>query len=81
MQAIGLVLGDEFLLQYNFSIDTTDVATYIKNLTWDWNTDEHNHMSDFDDYWQPRFSEILGPYGFCYSFNIVDAEELFNLEM
>jgi hypothetical protein len=43
--------------------------------------DEHNHMSDFDDYWQPRFAEILGPYGFCYSFNIADAEELLNLEI
>jgi hypothetical protein len=95
MQAIGLVLGDDFLVQFNLTINTEDVSQYIKNLTWDWNSHNKNltlyrtsqskekklfQVVSFDDHWGGHFAEILVPFGFCYIFNIMESNELFNLD-
>jgi hypothetical protein len=81
MQAIGLVTGDEFLVQFNLTIDTEDVLDYIKNLTWDW-TDPYKYVNnnDFDDDFGIDFAAIVGPLGICYNFNMVEAVDLFYLE-
>jgi hypothetical protein len=83
MQAVGLVVGDDFLVKYNLTIDTDDIIELIRNLTYDWDPENGKvaQYIDFNDYFGTEFAEILGPFGFCNSFNIVDAEELFNLEM
>lgn len=82
MQAIALILNDDFLLSYNLSIDVSDVIDYIRNLTWKWAKKDSGiyQEADFDDYFGINFAEIIGPYGFCYTFNIIDAEDLFHLE-
>ena len=81
MQAVELVTGDEFLVPYNLTIDAGDVLDYIKNLTWDWMHADLYHIINFDNYYGVDFAEIIGPSGFCYNFNLVDADELFRLEM
>jgi hypothetical protein len=80
MQAIALVTGDDFLVSYNLSIGTEDVVDFIRNLTLIWNNKNFFQVINFDDTFGVRFAEILGPHGFCYSFNIIDAKELYNLD-
>lgn len=80
MQAVGLVTGDDFLAPYNLSIGTEDVVEVIKKLTLKWDTSVTEQEINFDDTYGVRFAEILGPLGFCYSFNIAEASELYNLE-
>lgn len=81
MQAVGLVTGDEFLVPYNLTIDVVDVLDYIKNLTWNWMDRKLFHVINFDDYYGIDFAEIVGSTGFCYNFNMIDADELFHLDM
>jgi hypothetical protein len=85
MQATALVTGDEFLLNYNIDIDASDVTDYILNLTWDWSAhrsyrNKFTHIH-FDDYWTVYFSELITPYGFCYTFNNPDPDQFYNLNM
>jgi hypothetical protein len=76
MQAIALVTGDEFLVPFNLTIDTNDVLEHIKNLTWNWNHKNYFQKVHFDDDYGIDFAEIIGASGFCYNFNLVDADEL-----
>jgi hypothetical protein len=79
MQAVALVTGDEFMTDYNLTIDTDDVFDFIKKLIWDWRTAEYNFC--FNDVYGIDFAEIVGPTGFCYNFNLIQSEDLYNLEL
>lgn len=87
MQAIELVENDDFLFQFNVSIDTSDLMDYIRNTTRRWHLNEYdwvlgtfyNNM-DFKKKFSIWLVEIITYRGFCYSFNIVDAAELFKIE-
>jgi acid-sensing ion channel, other len=79
MQAVALVTGDEFLVPFNLTIDANDVVNYIKKLTDSWKTILDN--INFDDQYGVAFAEIIGPFGFCYNFNLIRSTELFNLDI
>jgi hypothetical protein len=85
MQATALVTGDEFLLNYNIDIDASDVTDYILNLTWDWSgirTKIYKHsFLHYDDYWTVYFSEVITPYGYCYTFNNPDPDKFYRLDL
>lgn len=80
MQAIGLTLNDGFLLQFDVDIDSADVIDYIEDLTWNWHSYAYSPIMSFDDYYGVELAKIIGPSGFCYTFNIKDASEMFHLE-
>jgi hypothetical protein len=83
MQAVGLTANDDFLVQYNLTIDTSDVQKYIMKLNYNFSANgikSFNHAF-FDEYFDVRFSKIAGQSGFCYTFNMVEARKLFDLEM
>jgi hypothetical protein len=81
MQAVALVTGDEFLVPFNLTIDTNDVLEYMENLLLVWDLGGFIKMANFDDFYGVDFALIVGPSGFCYNFNMIDADELFNLDM
>jgi hypothetical protein len=81
MQAIALVTGDEFLLQYNSTIDTEDVLDFMLELHTNWSQYGFTKYAHFDDYYGIDFALVIGSAGFCYNFNMINAGELFNLEM
>jgi hypothetical protein len=81
MQAVSLVTGDEFLIPYNLTIDTEDVLDYIRKLLLEWNDNLVSKNADFDDKFGVDFAEVIGSSGFCYNFNMADANEIFNLNM
>jgi hypothetical protein len=83
MQAMSLVTGDEFLVQYNLTIDSDDLFDYIEKIQHDYLPHPgliQNH-ANFDDSFGVFFARIIGSRGFCCSFNMVESEELFNLDM
>jgi hypothetical protein len=83
MQAMSLVTGDEFLLPYNLSIDSDDLFDYIQKIQMDYLPPPNGifNQANFDDKFGVFFAKIIGSRGFCYSFNIVESEKLFNLDM
>lgn len=81
MQAIGLTLNDDFLLQFDVDIGAADVIDCIEDLTWDWiSYYAYPPVMSFDDYYGVELAKIIGPSGFCYTFNIKEASEMFQLE-
>jgi hypothetical protein len=80
MQAIALVTGDEFLLSYNLTIGTEDVLDYLKKLLIPWKQKNYIRQANFDDFYGVDFATTLGPTGFCYNFNMIDAQDLYNLD-
>jgi hypothetical protein len=79
MQAIALVTGDDFLLSFNLTIDTGNVLDYLRKLLVPWKHESYARSAHFDDYYGVDFATTLGPTGFCYNFNMIDAQDLFNL--
>ncbi|CAO1411521.1 unnamed protein product [Diamesa tonsa] len=80
MQAVGLVMNDEFLLNYlinyNITIPTDDLMSYISKLNphlrW-------NIQASFSKKYSVHFAKIITPWGYCNTFNNLDAEDLLNL--
>lgn len=87
MQAVGLVAKDDFLTNFNISIDAIDVVDYIKALKRTWHTGEwvepfgkFDNAMDFANEFGVAVLEIITSWGFCYSFNVIDADKLFHLD-
>jgi hypothetical protein len=83
MQVMSLVTGDEFLLQYNLTIGVDELLDYIQKIQMDFLPVPRDitNGAHFDDKFGVFFAKIIGSRGFCYSFNMVGSEELFNLDM
>jgi hypothetical protein len=81
MQVVGVVTGDEFLLNYNLTIDTENLLHYLEYLGFYWFKTDLDNYATFDDFYGIDFSLFNAPGGYCYSFNMVLADELFNLDM
>lgn len=81
MQAITLATGDKFLVQYNLTIDTSDVLDLLEMFLIDWNDSNFGRIAFFDDEYGIDFAVIVGPSGLCYNFNLANPNELFNLKM
>jgi hypothetical protein len=81
MQAVALVTGDEFLVTYNLTIDIHDVLIYIHDLTFKWSDTRTMKYATFDDFYGVDFAYMVGPTGFCYNFNMIDADKLFDLKL
>jgi hypothetical protein len=80
MLAVALVTGDEFLVGYNLSIDTSDIINSISHLNFLW--DEMKlRKGFFMDHYAIDFAAIPGASGICYNFNMVDAHDLYHLEL
>ncbi|KAL7012612.1 hypothetical protein ACKWTF_014954 [Chironomus riparius] len=76
LQAISLVISDDFLLKYNATrIPTDDIADQIETIT----LSLRNLIvtSTFSDIYATILSKIVGPSGVCYNFNMVDAQNLY----
>jgi hypothetical protein len=79
MQAVALVTGDEFLVQFNLTIDAVNMDDFLYELTWKWEKDINQRIG-FDDFYGARFRQILSFSGMCFTFNVAAIEEILNLE-
>lgn len=80
MQAFGLIIRDNFLADYNVSVDANDVTDYMHKLIPDWRDRWNYNEASFLDYYDVDLAEVITAWGFCYTFNIIDARELIDLE-
>lgn len=80
MHAIGLVMNDDFLLNYlidyNITIPTDDLMDYISQLNphFRWRVE-----ASFMKKYGINFAKIITPWGYCNTFNILDAKDLLHL--
>jgi hypothetical protein len=82
LHASAIVTGDDFLLDYDFDIDASDITDFI--LTWDFTDGSLGPkygLYHFDYKWGANFAKITTPFGHCFSFNNVNANEFYNLEL
>lgn len=87
MQAVGLLAKDDFLTNFNVSIDASDVVNYIVALKRVWHeekwTNQYGYFGNkiyFANKFGVEMAEIITPWGFCYSFNVIDSNKLFHLD-
>lgn len=76
MQAVGLVTSDTYLHKYNISIPTDDIIDVLKDISLDRSVIGMDTY--FDDLYGGRFATTIGPYGICFTHNVVNAEDLYN---
>ena len=76
MEAIGLVMNDDFLLHYNITIPTKNIMKYIFELNPRMRTKE---QASFDKIYAINFTKVITQWGYCNTFNILDAAKLINL--
>ena len=75
MHAIGLFNDDDFLLQFNLSFSTENIMSsfYVMQRRFpDWQIGSFIQKNNLE------FAKILTPFGVCYTFNTLDAPELFD---
>lgn len=88
MQVIGLISNDDFLIDQNISIATDDFIEILRDfqvttMIMDYSDPRvvRNHFTlDYDKKENVKLIEILSKTGFCYTFNIINVTDLFNLE-
>ncbi|KAG5667533.1 hypothetical protein PVAND_015512 [Polypedilum vanderplanki] len=80
MQALSLILSDKFLTKLNITeISTNNLVSIIEKRSVRF--EAFMTRSEFGYLWGVNFARILGPYGFCYNFNIAEPKDLYqNLE-
>ena len=76
MHAIGLLLNDEFLLQFNLSLSTETIMSTFDTMESIWNVQQ---KGSFIQKYSLEFAKTLTPFGFCYTFNSFNASDLFNI--
>lgn len=81
MQAIALATGDEFLVPYNLTIDTENIEYYLLELTLEFGEKKKERTVHFDDRYVAVLMLVLGPSGYCYSFNVAAEDEVFNMDV
>lgn len=74
MHAIGLLINDDFLLQFNLSLTTENIMDSLHAVEGIWN----EHEGSFIKKYSLEFAKIITPYGFCYTFNSLNADDLFD---
>ncbi|CAO1405296.1 unnamed protein product [Diamesa serratosioi] len=76
MHAIGLIMNDDFLLQFNLSLSTENISdSFAKVLR----ITEDEYKGSFIQKYQLNFAKLLTPFGFCLTFNNMDASDLFHI--
>ena len=82
MQAVGLVMNDDFLLKYlidyNITIPTDDLMEDISKLNPHF---RYSMQASFIKKYGINFAKIITPWGYCNTFNIIDAKDLLNLNV
>ena len=75
MHAIGFLINDDFLLQFNLSLSTENIMSSLNAVEGIWNNQQEG---SFIQKYSLEFAKIITPYGFCYTFNSLNASDLLN---
>ena len=74
MHVIGLIMNDDFLVQFNLSLSTENITDYfhkVQRIIFD------QYSGSFIQKYKINFAKVLTPFGFCLSFNNMDYSEMF----
>lgn len=80
MQVVSLVTGDEFLNNFDLDLDTNQFFSYLENITLDMRDTFYTRRLYMNEYVGVELSRIITFNGYCYSFNIPDADNIFHVE-
>lgn len=74
MHAIGLIMNDDFLVQFNLSLSTENIIDsfyQVQRIT-----NEYN--GSFIQKYKINFANLMTPFGLCLTFNNFDSSDLFH---
>lgn len=81
MQVVSLVTGDEFLNSFDLDLNTNQFYSYLKDITLDLKDKiSYFKVIHMNIYLGVHLSTVITSNGFCYSFNLPDADKFFQLE-
>lgn len=86
LQVVRLLSNDKILKEFNESVPMDDFLDRVRDFPefWQESIEDDYYYSYFKKfYWlkvfQANFSEVLARSGFCYTFNLPNASEIYNL--
>lgn len=76
MHAIGLIMNDDFLVQFNLSLSTENITDYfykVHRIIFEY------YKGSFIQKYKINFAKVLTPFGLCFTFNNMDSSEMFHI--
>jgi hypothetical protein len=78
LQAISFICKPEFLKQVKFSTQTNNLVEVMRSLVnVDWFLDQ---SATWNKIYGAPFALRLTPYGYCFTFNVINASDLMNTD-
>lgn len=78
LQAIAFICKPEYLKTVNFHTQTGDLVKILRSMTkLDW---FEVQSASWNKIYGAPFAVRLTPFGFCFTFNVINASELMNLK-
>lgn len=75
MHAIGLIMNDDFLVPFNLSLSTENIAEYFYKLQ---RIILKEYTGSFILKYQINFAKVITPFGLCFTFNSMDSSDMFD---
>jgi hypothetical protein len=86
MQIASLISNDDFMSSFNVSIPTNDFVEGLGDFIEFWIYESYNfYPEDINAIWLGKFevnlTRTLHPKGFCFTFNLPKAADIFNMDL
>lgn len=88
MAAIDLTMDDDATLPFNITFDELELIEILRKYVFEgWASYRTSrlynsqHVGSWRDMFTIKIATVLTRFGFCATFNIVEADELFNLDL
>jgi hypothetical protein len=79
LQAIAYICKPEYLKTVNFETQTENLVDILREIAVSRLTWFYGQSASWNKVYGAPFAQKLTPYGFCYTFNIINASDLLNL--
>lgn len=78
LQAIAFICKPEYLKTVKFNTQTADLVTILRDMAkLEWFEEQ---SASWNKIYGAPFAVRLTPFGFCFTFNIINASDLMNLK-
>ena len=80
-QALDLMMDDDSTLQYNATFESDKVMDFMRNTLYEeFRSEDGRHIGSWRGKFLIKLATVLTRFGFCYSFNIGEPEDILRLE-
>lgn len=84
MAAVDLIMDDDSTLPFNVTFDELELINILRKYVFERWTSERRilqHDGSWRDMFEVKIATVITRFGFCATFNIIEPDELFNLDL